>query len=95
MLDVINFEAIKGMGLKGIIQGVEYYAGNVKLMKELKPISSRTLSLKLKKLQERGLIKRKVIDSQPIKIEYEITEQGRDLKKALIHFGNWFVKHHT
>ena len=38
LLDVINFEAIKGMGLKGIIQGVEYYAGNVKLMKELKLI---------------------------------------------------------
>src|SRR3990167_7942606 len=36
LLDVINFEAIKGMGLKGIIQGAEYYAGNVKLMKELK-----------------------------------------------------------
>ena len=66
-----------------------------KLMKDLKPISSRTLSLKLKKLQERGLIKRKVIDTQPIKIEYEITEQGRDLKKALAHFGDWFVKYHT
>ena len=66
-----------------------------KLMKELKPISSRTLSLKLKKLQERGLIKRKVIDAQPVKIEYEITEQGRDLKKALTHFGEWFVKYHS
>jgi len=66
-----------------------------KLMKELKPISSRTLSLKLKTLQERGLIKRKVIDSQPVKIEYEITEQGKGLKEALNKFGDWFVKYHT
>ncbi|MGV8087107.1 MAG: winged helix-turn-helix transcriptional regulator [Candidatus Woesearchaeota archaeon] len=66
-----------------------------KLMKELKPISSRTLSLKLKTLQERGLITRKVIDSQPVKIEYEITKQGKDLEKALTQFGNWFVKHHS
>ena len=64
------------------------------LMKELKPISSRTLSLKLKKLQERGIIKRKVIDARPVKVEYEITEQGKGLKKAILAFGDWFVKHH-
>ncbi len=66
-----------------------------KLMKKLKPISSRTLSLKLKKLQERGLIKRRIINTQPLRVEYEITKQGKGLKKALVSFGDWFVKHHT
>lgn len=33
---VQDFEIIKGKGLKGIIDGVEYYAGNLKLMADLK-----------------------------------------------------------
>ncbi len=32
---VENFEAIKGKGLKGIVDGTEYFAGNAKLMEEL------------------------------------------------------------
>lgn len=32
---VDNFEAIKGQGLKGVIGGVLYYAGNAKLLQEL------------------------------------------------------------
>lgn len=66
-----------------------------KLMKELKPISSRTLSLKLKRLQERGLIERKVVGTQPIRVEYSVTEQGSALKGALVLFGKWFAKYHS
>src|SRR3989344_2852921 len=35
LLDVTNFERIKGKGLKGIIEGTEYFAGNTSLMREL------------------------------------------------------------
>lgn len=33
---VTEFEAIKGKGIKGLIEGVEYYAGNTKLINDLK-----------------------------------------------------------
>jgi len=33
--DISNFEIIKGKGLKGIIDGVEYFAGNIKLIEDL------------------------------------------------------------
>lgn len=33
--DVHNFESIQGKGLKGSLNGIEYFAGNVKLIKEL------------------------------------------------------------
>ncbi len=36
LTSVENFEAIKGKGLKGAIGGIEYYAGNAKLMQDLK-----------------------------------------------------------
>ncbi|MEK7180235.1 MAG: heavy metal translocating P-type ATPase [Patescibacteria group bacterium] len=35
LASVENFEAIKGKGLKGIIENIEYYAGNTKLAREL------------------------------------------------------------
>lgn len=36
LLSVTDFEAIKGKGLKGVIDGVLYYAGNTKLLEDLK-----------------------------------------------------------
>jgi Cu2+-exporting ATPase/Cu+-exporting ATPase len=44
LLPVDKFEVIKGKGLKGVINGVEYFAGNVKLIKDLK-LSIDELSL--------------------------------------------------
>jgi Cu2+-exporting ATPase/Cu+-exporting ATPase len=45
ILPVDKFEAIKGKGLKGEIASIEYFAGNAKLMKDLK-LSIDELSLK-------------------------------------------------
>ena len=36
LLPINNFEAIKGKGVKAIINDIEYYAGNVKLIEDLK-----------------------------------------------------------
>ncbi len=33
--DINNFEIIKGKGLKGVVSGVEYFAGNLKLIEDL------------------------------------------------------------
>lgn len=35
ILDIGNFESIKGKGLKGTIKGIEYFAGNVKIVEDL------------------------------------------------------------
>lgn len=35
LISVQNFEAIKGKGVKGVIENVEYYAGNAKLVQDL------------------------------------------------------------
>ncbi len=36
VLDVANFEGIQGKGLKGIVNGLEYFVGNTKLVSDLK-----------------------------------------------------------
>jgi len=60
------------------------------LLRSLKPISSRTLSLKLKKLEALGLLHRRVVNKRPIKVEYSITSEGKSLKTTLKSMGNWF-----
>lgn len=35
MVDVVNFESLQGKGIKGKVEGQEYFVGNVKLIQEL------------------------------------------------------------
>src|SRR5690242_1914201 len=46
-------------------------------------LSDRLLSERLKELESRGIVERRVIDGSPVKVEYELTERGRDLRDAL------------
>jgi len=60
------------------------------LLRGLKPISSRTLAIKLKKLEENKLLIRKVKDTRPITVEYSVTKKGLKLKQALQSLGEWY-----
>lgn len=42
-------------------------------------ISGRTLSTRLKELEGRGLVHRELYDEMPIRVEYSLTEKGRDV----------------
>ena len=60
------------------------------LMRSLKPISSKTLALKLKKLEASGIIRKKILQEKPKKVEYSITEKGKTLEQVLRSMGKWF-----
>ena len=62
------------------------------LLKSLKPISSKTLSAKLKELAEVEIINRNVIPESPVRITYELTEKGRDLNEVLDAMAAWSLK---
>ena len=40
-------------------------------------ISSKTLSIRLKEMEEEGLINRVVVSSRPVQTEYHLTEKGK------------------
>ena len=52
-------------------------------------LSDRLLSERLKELEARGIVERRVIDGSPVKVEYELTDRGRDLRDALAELKAW------
>jgi len=62
------------------------------LMRELKPISSRTLSIKLAKLSENKIVEKTIEGDSPPYTQYAITEKGKDLVDAFRAMGEWSKK---
>jgi DNA-binding HxlR family transcriptional regulator len=49
------------------------------LERSLQGISPRTLSLRLRALEEEGIVERRTYPEVPPRVEYQLTEKGRDL----------------
>lgn len=62
------------------------------LLRQLRGISPRTLADRLKELQTLRLIERNAFAEVPPRVEYELTEDGKRMRKALIPFLEWSIK---
>lgn len=58
----------------------------------LRPISSRSLSLKLKELLEHGIVEKNVLSSSPPYVEYNLTDKGKEFGLLLIEMAKWSFK---
>ncbi len=63
------------------------------LLREVKGISGKMLSRDLKELEMNQLIKRTVLNTQPVTVEYEITEYGSTLEKLTTTIAEWGMIH--
>ena len=52
-------------------------------------LSDRLLSERMKELEAAGIVDRHVTNTSPIKVEYELTERGRELDPALSERKRW------
>ncbi|SHN33837.1 winged helix-turn-helix transcriptional regulator [Gracilibacillus kekensis] len=79
--------------LRDILQGTKRFG---ELQRSLRGISPRTLSLRLKELEEEGIINRTIYSEIPPHVEYSFTEKGRSLLpifEAMKEWGNtWNVR---
>ena len=50
---------------------------------DMKPISAKVLSQRLKELEAKGVVSRAVMDTSPPSVEYALTELGRELVPAI------------
>lgn len=74
-----------GAIIRTLLQGKTRYA----LIKAAIPdLTDRMLSERLRSLETEGLVIRRVIPESPVRVEYELTEKGRSLEKALIEIAS-------
>ena len=64
--------------------------------RSLKGISPTTLSARLKRLEEAGIVERRFYEQHPPRAEYLLTDRGKDLRpvlKALLEWGQRYTKY--
>lgn len=52
-------------------------------------ISHKVLTQTLKELEDDGLIERHLYDEMPVRVEYSLTELGRQLRPLLLSMAEW------
>ncbi|WIJ46734.1 winged helix-turn-helix transcriptional regulator [Curtobacterium citreum] len=64
------------------------------LMASIPGISQRMLTVTLKALERDGLVLRQAFAEMPPRVEYEVTDLGRSLQRAVMQLSRWAVEHH-
>jgi DNA-binding HxlR family transcriptional regulator len=57
------------------------------LQVDMRPISAKVLSMRLKDLERKGVVSRRVIDSSPPSVEYSLSDLGLELVPAIEAIG--------
>jgi DNA-binding HxlR family transcriptional regulator len=52
-------------------------------------LSDRLLSERMKELEARGIVERRVISGPPLRVEYELSVMGHELEPALAELQRW------
>ena len=63
------------------------------LLNDLNGISNKQLSKELKELEQDQLIKRTVLPTQPVTVNYNLTEYGWSLQGIIDDLASWGKKH--
>lgn len=63
------------------------------ILNDVVGISNKMLSKELKELETNKLITRTVIDTQPITVQYQLTEHGKSLQTIINNLTEWGAKH--
>ena len=90
-------KTLKILGTKWTFLIIYNLMDNKKRFKELqyllKGISPKTLTERLRALEEKGIVIRKIYPVIPPKVEYSLTDAGKELKEILDALNIWGKKH--
>ncbi len=88
---------LKFLGNKWTFLIIHALMGDKKRFKELqyllKGISPKTLTERLRNLEEKGIVHREIFPVIPPKVEYSLTPKGEELKTMLDALNAWGKKH--
>lgn len=90
-----SMDVLSGKWKISIISSICYYNKRrfSDILNDVDGISNRMLSKELKELEINQLIKRTVLNTQPVTVEYELTEHGLTLKTIINNLTDWGMEH--
>jgi len=59
------------------------------LHRRIEGVSQKMLTKTLRKLEEDGLVQREVFDEMPLRVEYELTDLGREIAAFVVDLKTW------
>jgi DNA-binding HxlR family transcriptional regulator len=62
------------------------------LKRRIEGVSATSLAERLGELDRQGVVSRKVFPESPPRVEYSLTEKGKELNGILKEFGDWAIK---
>ena len=75
-----------GAIIRAMLAGASRFS---EILGQIPGLSDRLLSERLKELEQEGIVERRVTPSTPVRIEYVLTEKGRDLGAVVRVVGSW------
>lgn len=63
------------------------------ILNDVRGISNKMLSKELKEMEMNKLIKRTVLDTHPVTVQYELTEYGQKLQAVINNLSAWGKEH--
>jgi DNA-binding HxlR family transcriptional regulator len=63
------------------------------IQREVVGVTPKMLSKELKELEQNDMVERKVYDTQPVSVEYQITAYGKTVLPLLHELHKWGTKH--
>jgi len=90
-----SMDVLSGKWKIPIISSICYYNKRrfSDILKDVSGISNKMLSKELKELEINQLVKRSVLDTQPVTVQYELTAHGRSLQTIINNLTEWGIAH--
>ncbi|MCE7054266.1 helix-turn-helix transcriptional regulator [Algoriphagus sp. AGSA1] len=90
-----SMDVLSGKWKISIISSICYYNKRrfSDILNDVVGISNKMLSKELKELETNQLINRTVLDTQPISVQYELTEHGKTLQTIINNLTDWGIAH--
>ena len=63
------------------------------LLRHIDGVSRRMLAVTLRRLEQHGLVERRVYADVPVRVEYDLSPAGEDLFAALAPLAGWGLQH--
>ncbi|MBU3101179.1 MULTISPECIES: winged helix-turn-helix transcriptional regulator [Clostridium] len=78
-----------GLIIRSLLSGSKRFS---ELQEIIPALSSRVLTERFKELEELGIVTRSVYPEMPVRIEYGLTQKGKDLEKTMDEIQKWAEK---